>query len=313
MQTRAVSSNRTIMAYPARPGKYFLERDSDVDWGNARKKKRDAMSKSEIFSPEFTAELLELMRQGRKIDAIKLWREKTNVGLKEAKEAVEAIERGQTPTIAGPDDGPKAAPDPERLTNEVMALLREGETLAAIKRWREVTGADLKAAKDAIDLLRGPSSVAAKAGTPAPPVAAGREERELEKADFEDDILSILQTGSRKEAIHRYIALTGETEDRARNAVDHLAMTHGIQKKGRCFIATACYGSYDAPEVVTLRRFRDERLAPSPAGAALVRLYYLLSPPLARAIADRPQWRRMVRRHVLAPLVGMVRREHDDK
>ncbi|MDR0918559.1 MAG: hypothetical protein LBM93_04840 [Oscillospiraceae bacterium] len=31
---------------------------------------------------------------------------------------------------------------------------------------------------------------------------------------------------------------------------------------GRCYIATAVYGSYDCPEVWTLRRFRDYILAP---------------------------------------------------
>jgi ribosomal protein L7/L12 len=34
-----------------------------------------------------------LIREGRKIEAIKLWREATGLGLKEAKEAVEALER----------------------------------------------------------------------------------------------------------------------------------------------------------------------------------------------------------------------------
>lgn len=52
--------------------------------------------------------------------------------------------------------------------------------------------------------------------------------------------------------------------------------------KGGCYIATAVYGSYDAAPVVTLRRFRDERLALSAAGRALIRVYYTLSPPLAR-------------------------------
>ena len=39
----------------------------------------------------FEQELLDLLRQGRKIEAIKRYREATGVGLKEAKDAVEAL------------------------------------------------------------------------------------------------------------------------------------------------------------------------------------------------------------------------------
>ncbi|MBL8651162.1 MAG: ribosomal protein L7/L12 [Sphingopyxis sp.] len=39
-------------------------------------------------------EILDLIRQNRKIEAIKLVREKTGLGLAEAKDAVEALERG---------------------------------------------------------------------------------------------------------------------------------------------------------------------------------------------------------------------------
>lgn len=38
-------------------------------------------------------EILDLIRQNRKIEAIKLMREKTGLGLAEAKDAVEALER----------------------------------------------------------------------------------------------------------------------------------------------------------------------------------------------------------------------------
>ncbi len=44
-------------------------------------------------------EIQALMRRGQKINAIKLLREQTNLGLKEAKDAVEAIERGELPNL----------------------------------------------------------------------------------------------------------------------------------------------------------------------------------------------------------------------
>ena len=50
-------------------------------------------------------------------------------------------------------------------------------------------------------------------------------------------------------------------------------------KKG-CYVATAVYGSYDCPEVWTLRRFRDEFLNKRRLGRLLVKIYYKISPRL---------------------------------
>lgn len=57
-------------------------------------------------------------------------------------------------------------------------------------------------------------------------------------------------------------------------------------QSGGCYIATAVYGSYEAPEVVTLRRFRDEHLALLALGRAFIRTYYAISPPLAKHFAQ---------------------------
>jgi ribosomal protein L7/L12 len=43
--------------------------------------------------PDMT-EIQQLLQRGQKIEAIKVYRQKTGVGLKEAKDAVEAMERG---------------------------------------------------------------------------------------------------------------------------------------------------------------------------------------------------------------------------
>jgi DNA-directed RNA polymerase subunit RPC12/RpoP len=55
-------------------------------------------------------------------------------------------------------------------------------------------------------------------------------------------------------------------------------------KKPGCYIATAVYGSYDAPEVITLRRFRDEVLQKSICGRLFVNIYYCISPCLAEKL-----------------------------
>lgn len=53
------------------------------------------------------------------------------------------------------------------------------------------------------------------------------------------------------------------------------------KKFSPCFIATAVYGDHYAPEVIALRRFRDEALATRALGRAAVSMYYRVSPPIA--------------------------------
>lgn len=62
--------------------------------------------------------------------------------------------------------------------------------------------------------------------------------------------------------------------------------------KGGCYIATAVYGSYDCPEVWTLRRFRDNSLARTWYGRALIKTYYAISPTVVRLFGNRPWFNR---------------------
>ena len=55
-----------------------------------------------------------------------------------------------------------------------------------------------------------------------------------------------------------------------------------VAGKASCYIATAVYGSYDCPEVWTLRRFRDFRLGVSWYGRLFIKLYYFVSPTIVK-------------------------------
>ena len=51
---------------------------------------------------------------------------------------------------------------------------------------------------------------------------------------------------------------------------------------GGCYIATAVYGSYDCPQVWTLRRYRDNTLAATWYGRAFIHAYYTISPTIVK-------------------------------
>ena len=69
-----------------------------------------------------------------------------------------------------------------------------------------------------------------------------------------------------------------------------------VRRLNRCYIATAVYGSYDAPEVLVLRHFRDETLSKSRRGRLFIKTYYRLSPPVARHLKNMRRLNAIVRR-----------------
>lgn len=67
---------------------------------------------------------------------------------------------------------------------------------------------------------------------------------------------------------------------------------------GGCYVATAVYGSYDCPQVWTLRRFRDNTLAETWYGRAFIHTYYAISPTLVKWFGEsmwfRSMWKPML-------------------
>lgn len=62
----------------------------------------------------------------------------------------------------------------------------------------------------------------------------------------------------------------------------YLANEYKYGKSGGCYVATYIYGSYDCPQVWSLRRFRDYTLASTWYGRLFIRTYYAVSPTLVR-------------------------------
>jgi len=68
-----------------------------------------------------------------------------------------------------------------------------------------------------------------------------------------------------------------------------------IETSGGCYVATSVYGSYDCPEVWTLRRYRDFTLAETLYGRAFVKIYYVISPTLVKWLGEKTWFKKMWR------------------
>lgn len=64
-------------------------------------------------------------------------------------------------------------------------------------------------------------------------------------------------------------------------------------KKSGCYVATAVYGSYDCPEVWTLRRYRDYTLAETWYGRVFIKTYYTISPTLVKWFGHSKWFKKM--------------------
>ena len=75
--------------------------------------------------------------------------------------------------------------------------------------------------------------------------------------------------------------------------------------KGACYVATAVYGSYDCPQVWTLRRYRDEVLGSTWYGRLFIKLYYAISPTLVKWFG-KTKWFQKMWKGTLDKMVGKL-------
>lgn len=148
---------------------------------------------------------------------------------------------------------------------------------------RDVKGADLPQNGDVVTFEskagnKGPKAVGVQVVSRATPASSGRS----------DDRVACPHC--HKKMVPRIIT------DRGSLSKSVCPFCGGTYKDfGWCFIATAVYGDIQAPQVVALRQFRDQRLRSSIAGRAFIRSYYQLSPPVARYLSQKPRLAASVR------------------
>lgn len=135
---------------------------------------------------------------------------------------------------------------------------------------------------------------------------------------IDEQILMRCRNGKKLQAIKFYKDSTGLGLKQSKDYVEQLATAHGIDitsRKHACFIATACYGDYAAPEVLVLRQYRDERLLPTRSGSFFVKLYYTISPPIAKILERSVRLRNFTRKYILSIMVQRLQqaRKQDKK
>ena len=68
------------------------------------------------------------------------------------------------------------------------------------------------------------------------------------------------------------------------------------KSKDACYVATMAYGSYEHPQVLELRKFRDEILAKTLAGRLFIKTYYFISPKLVMLLKDQKRVNTFIRK-----------------
>ncbi|MBR0156619.1 MAG: hypothetical protein IJM20_03750 [Clostridia bacterium] len=90
-----------------------------------------------------------------------------------------------------------------------------------------------------------------------------------------------------------------------------IANIEGLKKSG-CYVATAVYGSYNCPQVWTLRRYRDYGLAQTRRGRAFIKTYYAISPTLVKWFGNTEWFKKMWRGKLDRMVYDLQKKGYED-
>ena len=89
------------------------------------------------------------------------------------------------------------------------------------------------------------------------------------------------------------ISFYKDAQEKAKEYEEYISNLQKRSQENGCYIATAVYGSYDCPQVWTLRRYRDDTLAKTWYGRAFIRSYYAISPTLVKWFGHTEWFKKM--------------------
>ena len=112
-------------------------------------------------------------------------------------------------------------------------------------------------------------------------------EKNAQKAEYYQAIADSFDPETKTSNPEKYLA---------QNKTNSTSNNNNTTSSGGCYVATAVYGSYDCPEVWTLRRYRDYRLAETWYGRFFIHTYYAISPAIVKLFGEtvwfKTIWRR---------------------
>jgi hypothetical protein len=129
----------------------------------------------------------------------------------------------------------------------------------------------------------------------------------ISDSDVINILLSICTAQGKLNGIKFHKSYYQITLKESKDAVEKILSDFGIKTKEGCFIATACYGDYDAEEVIILRMYRDNVLMKSRIGRLFVNFYYSFSPFLAKAIGKSEKIKYIIRKFILNRLANLIK------
>jgi ribosomal protein L7/L12 len=115
---------------------------------------RKTEQRENVQSSDLKHEIQEHIAQGSsKIDAIKEVRERTGMGLADAKSYVESLDKLDSPVSSVPANHGSGKITELADLGRVKELLKNGRKIEALKAYRELSGLGLKEAKDELDRI----------------------------------------------------------------------------------------------------------------------------------------------------------------
>lgn len=111
------------------------------------------------------------------------------------------------------------------------------------------------------------------------------EDHNTKNTAAEDTVKALLETESKPTTPPSY----GSSNSASSPSPNNSSSNSG----GGCYVATCVYGSYDCPQVWTLRRFRDYTLTKTWYGRLFIKTYYAVSPHIVKAFGKTKWFNRM--------------------